>query len=305
MITVVCLSPCIDRTISVPSFTIGETNRPVDTQECIGGKGVNVALMLKSMGADVQLITFRHAKGGDVLEKGLQQAKLSYKMISTDSVLRTNIKILDKSCNEITEINEKATPVEDAVIDEIKDCILAEAAKSRWLVLTGSMPRGCAADFYAQIIREKRHAKLPCKVVLDAEGEPLRDGVPEKPDFMKPNRHELEIFEQRALPTNEDILQATAHLEHAGIETVITSMGTAGSVMVTAGKTYAASAVKVPVVTTVGAGDAMVAGFLKALEDGKSVEEAFRYSVASATARVAGEADGTKYLEQVQIREMM
>lgn len=305
MITVVCLSPCMDRTIRVASFTVGGTNRPTDTQECIGGKGVNVALMLKNMGADVQLITFRHAKGGDVLEKGLRQAGLPYKMIDTAGTLRTNIKILDKSCNEITEINEKAALVEDAAIDEMKHCILAEAKKSRWLVLTGSMPQGCAADFYAQIIREKRRAQLPCKVVLDAEGEPLREGVREKPDFMKPNRHELEIFEQRKLPTNEDILQATAHLEHVGIETVMTSMDTSGSVMVTAGKTYTAPAVKVPVMTTVGAGDAMVAGFLKALEDGKDAEEAFRYSVASATARVAGKADVTAYLEQVQIQEMV
>ena len=154
-----------------------------------------------------------------------------------------------------------------------------------------------------EIIRRVREAGVPCRIALDAEGAPLTLGIAEKPDFIKPNRHELELLVGRKLPTDADVADAAAQIVAGGVETVIVSMDSAGSMLTTAGRQVFADAVPVEVVTTVGAGDALVSGYLIAAAAGKDALEAFRCGVACAAARVAGR-DGhmADYLPQVTLR---
>ena len=302
MITVLCLTPCVDETIYLPTFVMGGTNRPSRKQSVAGGKGVNVAVTLSQMGEDVTLATYRYEKNSDLLMETIAAAGLQCIAIDTPGTLRTNLKIMDQSTSVITEINMKGKAVSDEAVAAMEDALLKAARESSWVVLTGSLPKDFPVDFYARVIRRIREEKLPCRVALDAEGTPLTLGVKEKPDFIKPNRHELELLLGRALPSNEDIAQAAREVVAMGVETVIVSMDSAGSMLVTAEETVAAPAVPVQVVTTVGAGDALVSGFLIATARGESTREAFRRGVACATARVAGE-DGQadKYLPLVQL----
>lgn len=302
MITVLCLTPCVDETIYLPTFVMGGTNRPSRKQSVAGGKGVNVAVTLSQMGEDVTLATYRYEKNSDLLMETIAAAGLQCIAIDTPGTLRTNLKIMDQSTSVITEINMKGEAVSDEAVAAMEDALLKAARESSWVVLTGSLPKDFPVDFYARVIRRIREEKLPCRVALDAEGTPLTLGVKEKPDFIKPNRHELELLLGRALPSNEDIAQAAREVVAMGVETVIVSMDSAGSMLVTSEETVAAPAVPVQVVTTVGAGDALVSGFLIATARGESTREAFRRGVACATARVAGE-DGQadKYLPLVQL----
>jgi len=141
-----------------------------------------------------------------------------------------------------------------------------------------------------------------CRIALDAEGEPLRLGIEARPDLIKPNRHELALLAGRALDSEADVLAAAGAIVSGGVDAALVSMDTDGSVLVTADGVLAAQAVAVPVHTTVGAGDAMLAGYLRACED--RPEAAMRCAVAAATARVAGE-DGAieRYMPLVLMTE--
>lgn len=289
MVTVVCLSPSLDETITLPSLTMGGTNRASEKRICAGGKGVNVALMLKKMGEDVRLALFRHEHGARLLFDALEAAEIACLPVDAPGELRVNIKLFDASSDTVTEVNASAAPVPQDAVRKMEDAIVASCADSRWLVLTGSMPKGYPQDAYARIIRRVRKEAPGCRIALDAEGEPFRLAIGEGPDLIKPNRHELEMLVGKELNNDEAIIAAAKALVHAGVGTVIVSMDVNGSLLVSAENVLRAGAVPVPVATTVGAGDALLSGYILLSEAGE--RSAFAHGVASAAARVAGRDD--------------
>lgn len=301
MITVVCLSPSLDQTIALPSLIIGGTNRCQEKKTVPGGKGVNVALALRAMGEAVTLALFKHAQDAQPLMEAVENAGVVCKTVDVSGRLRTNLKILDQSAGVITEINAQSEPVPEAAIQEMEDVIVLAAQESEWLVLTGSMPKAYPADAYARIIRRVRRTAPACRIALDAEGEALALGVAEQPDLIKPNRHELEGIAGRALGEDAALVAAAKEITEKGVGTVLVSMDREGSLLVAQDCILRAGAVNVPVVTTVGAGDAMLSGFLHAYKQG--MENALLCGVAAASARVAGN-DGAyrDYLANVQIQ---
>lgn len=300
MVTVVCLSPSLDETITLPSLTVGGTNRVRGKKTCAGGKGVNVALMLRKMGEDVRLAVFRHEQGAKLLFDALGDAQVGCIPVDAPGALRTNIKLFDASRDMVTEVNASAEPVPPEAVRQMEDAVVAASMKSRWLVLTGSMPKGYPVDAYARMIRRVREDAPHCRIALDAEGEAFRLGVMEKPDLIKPNRRELEMLVGHALDAEEAVADAARQLAHSGVHTVIVSLDVEGSVLATGELVIRAKAIPVPVVTTVGAGDALVSGYI--LASGQGEEKAFAYGIASATARVAGrDGEAGAYLPQVQM----
>lgn len=301
MITVVCLSPSLDQTITLSQLLVGGTNRAVCKRTVAGGKGVNVAMMLSGMGEAVRLAVFRHADGSKLLFDTLAQAGVTCIPVDVPGTLRTNIKLLDASSDTVTEINAQSECVPDGAAADMEAGIVASCRDSRWLVLTGSMPKGYLADAYARMINRVRREAPECKIALDAEGEAFCLGVAQKPDFIKPNRRELEMLVGKSLESDEAVIAAARMLVDSGVETVIVSMDVDGSVMVSRDGVLRAQAIRVPVATTVGAGDALVSGYIRAYDEG--AQRAYAYSVAAATARVAGQ-DGRidAYLPLVQMR---
>lgn len=302
MITVVCLSPSLDQTIELPQLVVGGTNRCGEKRTVPGGKGVNVALALRAMGEETALAFFRHAQGAQPLMHALQAARVRCLSVDVPGTLRTNLKILDCAAGQVTEINAQSEMVPAEAVKEMEAQIAQAARESAWLVLTGSMPKGYPVDAYARIIRRVRREAPACRIALDAEGEPFALGATERPDFVKPNRHELELFAGRALPDEAAVICAAKTLAARGIGIVLVSLDRDGSVLVTGEGVLRACAVDVPVVTTVGAGDALLSGFLHAYSRG--MEAALRCGVAAASARVAGrDAAAEEYLLQVEIRQ--
>lgn len=300
MVTVVCLSPSLDETITLPSLTLGGTNRASEKRICAGGKGVNVALMLKKMGEEVRLALFRHALGAQLLFDALEAADIACLPVDVPGELRVNIKLFDASSDTVTEVNASAVPVPQEAVRKIEEAIVASCMDSRWLVLTGSMPKGYPQDAYARIIRRVRKEAPGCRIALDAEGESFRLAIGEGPDLIKPNRRELEMLVGKELNSDEAIIAAAKALVHAGVGTVIVSMDVNGSLLVSAENVLRAGAVPVPVATTVGAGDALLSGYILSSEAGERA--AFAHGVASAAARVAGrDGEADAYLPLVTI----
>lgn len=300
MITVVCLSPSIDETITLSELIPGGTNRAKEKRSCAGGKGVNVAMMLLGMGESVRLVVFRHEQGAKPLFDTLAAARVVCLPVDVPGALRVNIKLFDVSCDTVTEINASAGAVPPEAAEQMEEAVITSCRDSRWLVLTGSLPQGYPQDAYARIIRRVRQEAPQCRVALDAEGEPLRLGVGACPDLIKPNRRELEMLMGRALNTDAAAVAAAQELVRAGVHAVIVSMDVDGSALVTKDTLLRAKAIPVPVKTTVGAGDALLSGYISASAQGERA--AFACGVAAAAARVAGrDQEMLAYLPLVQI----
>lgn len=304
MITVVGLTPSLDRTIRLERLAVGGTNRPLRCDDAAGGKGLNVSLLLKALGCAVHLITPSFARGMEPVLSALQEADVPCSAIPAPGALRVNTKLMDLATSTVTEINMPSVLGSPDAPRAFLDAIAAQARASSWLVLTGSLPGDFPRDFYARAIAAAREAAPACRILLDAEGEPLRLGLAAQPDMIKPNRHELELLCGRPLPSKEDIAQEASRLVRGGVGIVLVSMDVGGSLLAAEDALLCAEAVPVPVFTTVGAGDSLVAGCLSVLEPRpRALEEALRMGVACATAHVAGcGAQADSYLPRIRIR---
>ena len=170
------------------------------------------------------------------------------------------------------------------MLAEMLDVLAEEVCEGDYVVLSGSLPAGVSRSTYGAWARTLRHAGA--HVYLDADGEALEGGLKGKPFFTKPNNHELSALVGRELTTVEEIAAAAHELVEKGVERVVVSMGGEGALLATSTETWHASSVKVPVGSTVGAGDSVVAAFVYADAQGLGVEDTLRLAMATGAANV-------------------
>ncbi|MBR3504870.1 MAG: 1-phosphofructokinase [Clostridia bacterium] len=290
MITSVCLNPAIDRTVSVPALEPGALNRVTASRSDAGGKGVNVAVTLARLGEKAACLAFLPRENGRLVEEKLKSEGVEAAGVALEGAIRTNLKVLDESKGEITEINESGAPVNAAQLRDMAALIERRAEKSEFLVLSGSLPPGCPASFYREIM--ERVARFSCRVALDADAARLREGLKARPFLIKPNRHELMELTGQPLPTLADTANAARALIEGGVKLAAVSMGGEGALIVSAEEALFAPRVDVTARSTVGAGDAMIAGLTAGLRRGLPLMETFRLGVACATASVMSEGTG-------------
>ncbi|MDR0929594.1 MAG: 1-phosphofructokinase family hexose kinase [Oscillospiraceae bacterium] len=290
-ITVVSLSPALDKRMEVAGFRPGGTHRVLSTRADAAGKAIHVALGLSALGRRVRCMGILPGRGGAFTER-LSRGGVLFDFLDAPGEVRVNQKIYDRLTGEITEINEPCPDAPEALLEAAADAALAAARDSAFLVLTGSLPGACPADWYARLIARVREAAPHCRCVLDADGERLRLGIPAKPFLIKPNEHELAEWAGRPLASRGEVLQAARTLRAQGVSWVVVSMGAQGAMLVTEEGAFAAEALKERIQTTTGAGDAMVAGLLHGIMDGMSAADVLRYGVAAATAHCMEAGDG-------------
>lgn len=285
MITSVSLNPSIDRTLTVERLCPGGLNRVECQMDVAAGKGVNAALAAAALGEEAECIGFMYPDGDGMYRERFRSAGVAASFVMCDGAVRINQKIFDRTRGEITELNGLGAPVTDAQIEAIFDLAARRAAKSDWMILTGSLPPGCPADTYQRMCALAK-AK-GCRVALDADGERLRAGLRAKPDLIKPNQYELEMLTGRALPDESALLDAARALVADGIGVAAVSMGSKGALIVSRDGAWRAKPVRIDVKSTVAAGDSMVAALAVGLQRGLCIPDAFRLGVAAATARCA------------------
>lgn len=282
LITAVGLNLSIDRTIEVPRLIPYGTNRALSTRVDPGGKAVNVALMAARLGAKAAVTGFMRARDEAFFGDRLAEGGVEADFCLLPGAMRVNVKVLDQEAGAVTEFNEPGTFVSPEDLEAVLKRVRRRAASGGWLVLTGSLPPGCPKDFYLQLIR----SAPGCRVALDADGEALKKGIEGRPFLVKPNRRELESLTGKVLETVDDVKRAALELTEKGVEVVVVSLGEQGALAVRKGECLFAPPPKVEVKSTVGAGDAMVAGLAVSLEAG-SLEGALRTAVAAAGAAVS------------------
>lgn len=279
-VVTVTLNPAIDQTVSIPGFTAGQVNRVAESRSDAGGKGVNVAGVLSDLGVEVIATGFLGWDGAALFETFFERKRIADRFVRIAGRTRVGIKIVDDTTNQTTDINFPGLSPKPEDLGELTDQIAALAAvPGRWFVLSGSTPPGVADRIYADLIATI-HAKGG-QVVLDTSGSPLRAALASGPDVMKPNVEELSDLVGQPLESPGAVRDAAASLLEQGVRRVVVSMGGAGAVFVDRGQALLARPPRVTVRSTVGAGDAMVAGLVSAMLADLSLEDVARTATAS------------------------
>lgn len=303
MIYTVTLNPAIDKTVEIPGFLPGEVNRIQTLRTDVGGKGINVSKCLRSLGMpSVAAALFGGFTGEQALaylrDNGIDTIHVK---ISGDT--RTNIKIIDPIQRKNTDINEPGPIVSEKEIDYLKAQIAAVIKRNDILILAGSLPRGTDHTIYRDWTSYFRQRGV--LVFLDADGDNLRNAIDAAPYMIKPNQNELSDLMGTSFHCERDIILAAKQLLDRGISKVIVSMGSEGG-LCEAGfsetEFYMARALQVPVRSTVGAGDSMVAALAYSQQAGLSLEDEIRLAMAMGAASVM--CDGTQAPEPQQIRQL-
>lgn len=258
MICTVTLNPSLDYTVELNDLHIGAVNRTFKEKLRPGGKGINVALMLNRLGQPVRALAFAAGYTGHMLAGQLADAGLPAELLwAREGMTRINVKI---EAGAETEINGRGPALKPADLVQLASR-LAVLGEGDWVVLAGSLPAGLPPNTYARLLAPL--AARGVKAVVDAEGQALAAALEARPFLVKPNRQELEALAGRPLPTRQEVLEAARQLQDRGAVNVLVSLGAQGALLLTGeGQSLFRDAPQGAVLGTVGAGDAMVAGFL-------------------------------------------
>lgn len=286
MITTVTLNPAIDKTLTIEHFAANQVNRIQSIQENLGGKGINVSKVLSTLGSVSMAIGFIGQRNQSKVLNFIAQEKLSTNFVPIDADTRTNTKIIDPITQNTTDINEPGFTVNEDHLTKIQSLIDHYSRQSSFMVFSGSVCKGVSASAYTQLLQS---VSAPCKVVLDAEGEMLKAGLKASPFLIKPNIHELRQLIGLPLETETEVIQACLGLiKDYHLTYVLLSQGEHGSLLISKDQVLKASALKVTVVSTVGAGDSMLAGFLHSYEKDQDPTTALRFGACTGSIAVQG-----------------
>ena len=308
MITTICLNPCFDKTVSVERLQPGQVNRIREARVDLGGKGINVAVVARRLGLDVQCLGIMGEDGAAELTALMDREGLRHRFMTVPGHVRTNMKVYSLDGQGVTELNEPGTPVTVEALNSFIQIAEAETKESDMIVLTGSLPPGCPEGTYRDLLR----ALDGKKCILDTEGKELELAAKgARPFLIKPNLREMEATLGIELRTMRAIRDAALLFVRLGVQHSVVSMGAMGAMYISADKTLFAPSLRVETKSTVGAGDAMIGGMLLGYEIEKDMAKAFRYGIAAGAASVMTEgtqlivrSDFDELLDQVRVQEV-
>jgi 1-phosphofructokinase len=281
----VTLNPAIDETVVLESLRPGAVHRARSVSFHAGGKGVNVASCLADWdSAPVMATGILGANNAGVFETLFAAKGIRDQFVRVAGDTRTNIKLSHDG--DTTDINLPGLEVDGAAIGKVREVISANAAARDMVLLAGSVPAGVSETVYAELIAALN--AVGALVVLDTSGAPLTAALRAKalPYCIKPNRAELEDFCGRPLPADADLIEAGHALNARGIALVVISLGAEGSLYVAGPQILRAKLPVIRAASTVGAGDAMVAGIIAALREGAALERIARLATAFAAGKL-------------------
>jgi 1-phosphofructokinase family hexose kinase len=281
MIITVTLNAAIDKSLSVPSFRLGRRHRTVERRALAGGKGVNIARMLKTLGQPVIATGFQGGPTGTQIVAQLGEESILHDFVRIREESRTNTSVLDPTTGEQTEINEQGPKVEPEEVEQFREKLLYLARGAAIVVFAGSLPRGIDPDFYAQLVRAVR--KLDVMTIVDTDGEALRLAVRAEPDVVSPNVVEAEELVGHEFNDDADRAGAVREIVSLGARSAIMTMPDGCWAQMLDDGSPRVYRVTVPLqdsVATVGSGDACLAGYVAAHYRGEPPAECLRFGVA-------------------------
>lgn len=258
-------NPSIDRTLEVDSLVRGAVLRAAGTRLDAGGKGVNVSRALESNGIGTTAVLPVGGIEGEQLVGLLGSHGVRVEAVRISGPVRVNITVAEPD-GTITKLNEPGPQLTSYEVDALLAASSAAARDADWVVGCGSLPVGAPEDFYGLLAARIGGG---VRYGVDSSGPALRSAVKAGVDLIKPNLAELSELVDHPLLTLGAVVTAARELVSSGVETVLVSLGGDGAVLVDATHELHGGAHIDAVRSTVGAGDAFLAGYLSATAAGR------------------------------------
>lgn len=284
----VTLNPALDQTVQLEALHPGAVHRARAARLDAAGKGVNVASCLADWGLACAVTGVLGSANAAAFETLFAAKQIEDRFLRRPGETRTNIKLVDASASQTTDINLPGLRLSAEALAAVREIVRAHCGPDRLAVLAGSLPDGLADEAYVELLEDI--AQRGGRALLDTSGAPLAAALEAPraalPYAVKPNRHELEAWASRALPSAGELIEAARELQGRGIALVVISQGEDGALFLRDGRALLARPPAVVVNSTVGAGDAMVAGLVAALLGDADLESTARLATGFAAAKL-------------------
>jgi 1-phosphofructokinase family hexose kinase len=281
MILTVTLNAAIDRTVAVPNFHLGYRHRAVESRTLAGGKGINVARALRLLDRPVIATGFAGGPTGNRVLEELRNESIPKDLTWIAGETRINLAVVDPTSGEQTEINERGPAVTPEEVERFIERLRYLATGARICVLAGTLPPGAGDDLYARLVEELRERGVVS--VLDSEGEPMRAGLRAGASVVAPNEREAEELVGQEFADRDDLAHGLSELTRLGAGEAIVTRPDGCVAVVGEGserRLLEARIRPLDTVSTVGSGDAFLAGYVAARYDGRPLAECLAYGVA-------------------------
>ncbi|MEO8025538.1 MAG: 1-phosphofructokinase family hexose kinase [Bryobacteraceae bacterium] len=281
MIVTLTINPAVDRTVSVDKLVFEDRAYILARSEAAGGRGLNASRVLASFGAETVAVLAAGGEVGERIGELLEDGDFPSKIVKIAAPSRINLTISDKQglTAKLNELGPTITPDE---LKQLHRVVEAQLAKATWLMICGSVPPGVDPRFYQELVR-LAHAR-GVKTLIDTDGDALQFAMEAKPTVIAPNQAEAERLLHTALLTRAHYLEAARRLKSMGPENVVLSLGGRGAIGVSESELIEVLPPRVDALCPIGAGDALAAAFVWAVEKKKTFPEAVRWGVAAGTA---------------------
>lgn len=283
MIITITMNPAVDKTITLDQLELGGLSRVKSIKQDAGGKGINVSKTIKALHGESLALGFVGGESGTFIVRALNELDIKHDFVYLDQNTRVNTKVVENS-GRVSEINEPGPIINREMVDLLLEKVRKYAAEDVVFVLAGSIPLGVDKGIYGKIV-DIAHLN-GAEVILDADGDLFRESLPSNPDYIKPNREELEKYaglDHEA--SKEELIAIGQGLKDKGIANVLISLGKEGALFLMERNAFVPG-LKVVAQSTVGAGDALVGALAYSVEHKLELEDLIELAIATSAGAV-------------------
>ena len=307
-ILAVTLNPALDLTIKCETLNLDTVNIASSGNIRAAGKGINVAKVLTDLGQQVSVTGILGQNNREKFDDFFKAQLISDRCLYVEGETRINVKVTEQN-DQVTEINLPGLKLNSDSVERFKQQIIHASRNSDWIILSGSLPKSIPQNLYYHLIKILQ--QQGARVILDTSSQAFCEAVKASPFLIKPNIHELELWCGHSINNPEEEAAVVSRLLAQNIQNVVISLGRKGCRWYTRNQTWQAFPPEIEQVSTVGAGDSLVAGIVYGLSNGWSLEATLKLATAIAARAVAQVGVGISDIrelsalrEQVRIEEM-
>ena len=280
MIYTLTLNPALDKMLTFKEINRKDVNRPIKKEYNPGGKGINVSRAVSRLGIKNRALFFSGGENGVKIEKLLESEGVECVVVKIEEETRENVKLYGEESKEEIRINESGAPITEEALKKLEE-ILKNIDKNSYVVMSGTIPEGVEDDFYlktAIMLKKEKSAN----VIIDADLDVMKKALESSPFMIKPNMEEL----KRLLGENAGVKEFIEMAEKYVIDYPFLTDGKNGAYLYNEKRLYFIKSPKVNAVTTLGAGDSFIGGFISALSQGETLINSLKTAAATAAAKV-------------------
>ncbi len=280
MIYTLTLNPAIDYVMRLQEICEGAVNRACGEEAYVGGKGINVSIILKELGVPTTALGFVAGFTGEFIKQSVRDMGIDTDFVQLKSGFsRINVKLKSSEETDINGMGPEISADElSALFDKVKSLKTGDI-----LVLSGNAPKSVPKDIYSQLLENLKDSGVV--FVVDAEGDQLLSTLKYRPLLIKPNIHELGSIFGTDIKDADDALPYAKKLREMGAQNVLVSLGHAGALLIDEqGEIHLAAAPKGEAINSTGAGDTMLAAFICSYLENSDYAKALKFAVAAGSA---------------------